>query len=468
MTASGRAGATMTDAAANSPEPRSHAHPSARGTPGGMLPFGDALARVGSTVGPSLAALAVLAGAILGGWTYAPYGLQTGLGIALGAGSIVAMGLALILAARPRGLEGLFGGLDRIYGVHKWLGITALAMMIGHNTLEPELERFVRESGLGDFAGDLGELALNGFIGLILLSWIKRIPFTRLEIPWQIWRFTHRFTGLLFAIAAFHQLAIDKPAGIAPALGLYLNAFSLAGLAAWLFTQFVAPFLRPQGFVLDQLQRHGSATEITLRPTGRALRWRPGQFAFVSAPGAGLTEAHPFTIASAPAPDGHVRFAIKALGDWTRRLPDRLRPGQPLRVDGPYGRFLFRRRVPRQVWLAGGIGITPFLAWAEALTEADRQQIALVWAVTTPDEAFAAERLRAIAARHPGFDLHIVASRSDGRLTAERLAALVPFDIATAELFFCGPTALHRAILTGLRAMGKSPRRDHCEAFELR
>lgn len=419
-------------------------------------------------IGPLLALLAVVAAAWLGLQTYAPYGSETALGIGMGAASIAAMSLALILAARPRLVEGLFGGLDRMYVVHKWLGIAALALMIGHNMLEPELDGFVRETRSGEFAADLGELALNGFIGLLLVSWIKRIPFTRLELPWPIWRFSHRFTGLLFAVAAFHQLAIDKPAGLDGTLDLYLNTLSLAGQAAWLFTQFVAPFLRPRHFVVDEVARQGAVTEVTLRPEGRPLRWQPGQFAFVSATGAGLGESHPFTIASAPAADGSLRLGIKALGGWTRRLPERLAPGQRVKVDGPYGRFVFRRRVARQVWLAGGIGITPFLAWAEALSDADRQSIALVWAVTNRTEAFAADRLTAIAARHPGLTVHIVASAEDGRLTAQRLASLVPFAIGTSELFYCGPTGLRDAVVSGLKAQGQSPRRVHSEAFELR
>lgn len=420
------------------------------------------------SLGPVLVTLIVLAAAMLGLQTYAPYGIGPAVGIALGAASIAAMSLSLMLAARPPLAESLFGGLDRMYVVHKWLGIAALALMIGHNTIEPELEGFVRETRTGEFASDLGEIALNGFIGLLLISWFKRIPFTRLELPWQIWRFSHRFTGLLFAVVAFHQLAVDKPADLSGALGLYLNVLSLAGLAAWLYTQFVAPLLRPRSFVVERVERHGTVAEMTLRPEGRPMRWRPGQFAFVSATGAGMAEPHPFTIASAPAADGSLRFGIKALGGWTRHLPDQLAPGQRIKIDGPYGRFVFRKRVPRQVWLAGGIGITPFLAWAEGLTDADRQQITLVWAVTTRAEAFAAERLAAIAARHPGFTLHIVASAEDGRLTAQKLAGLVPFALRDAELFYCGPTGLREAIESGLKAMGQSPRRVHAEAFELR
>lgn len=418
--------------------------------------------------GPLLALLAVLYAALLGLQTYAPFGTQTALGIALGAGAIAAMSLTLLLATRPSWLEPLFGGLDRMYGVHKWLGIAALALMLGHNTVEPELEDAVRETRLGELAEDLGELALNGFIGLILLSWIKRLPFTRLELPWPIWRFTHRLTGALFAVAAFHQFAIDQPAGLDGRLQLYLNTLSAAGLAAWLFTQGLAPWLRPRHFVLEHVERQGAVAELSLRPAGRAMRWRPGQFAFVSAPDAGLAEAHPFTIASAPRADGQLRLAIKALGDWTGRLPQRLAPGQRLKVEGPYGRFVFRRRVRRQLWLAGGIGITPFLAWAEALTEADTQDIVLVWAVGTRAEAFAADRLAALAARHPRLRVHIVASAEDGRLTAERLARLAPFPLREAQLFYCGPAGLRDAVVADLRASGQCPRRIHHEAFALR
>ena len=75
---------------------------------------------------------------------------------------------------------------------------------------------------------------------------------------------------MLFAVAAFHQLAIDKP---------YLNTLSVLsvlGLTAWIYTQFSAPFLRPRDFVMDQVDRHGAVTEMTLRPAGHPLRWQPG------------------------------------------------------------------------------------------------------------------------------------------------------------------------------------------------
>jgi predicted ferric reductase len=92
-----------------------------------------------------------------------------------------------------------------------------------------------------------------------------------------------------------------------------------------------------------------------------------GQFAFVTFDD--KEGAHPFTIASADHGDSTVSFQIKGLGDYTKRLAERLQPGQTVRVEGPYGRFDIARRDPRarQIWIAGGIGVTPFLAWLESL-----------------------------------------------------------------------------------------------------
>ena len=46
--------------------------------------------------------------------------------------SVICMTLGLLLAARPRSLESWFGGLDRMYRLHKHLGVAALLLFIAH------------------------------------------------------------------------------------------------------------------------------------------------------------------------------------------------------------------------------------------------------------------------------------------------------------------------------------------------
>lgn len=140
-----------------------------------------------SLAGPLLLALPVLLAAILGFATYAAHGQDAAIGIAIGAAGFVAMALALILAARPRALEPLFGGLDRMYRAHKWLGITALATMVLHDMIDPDFDHAVRETSLGDTAKDIGEFAFNAFLLLIAVSLLRRLPFVPIEIPYQLW-----------------------------------------------------------------------------------------------------------------------------------------------------------------------------------------------------------------------------------------------------------------------------------------
>jgi predicted ferric reductase len=198
------------------------------------------------------------------------------------------------------------------------------------------------------------------------------------------------------------------------------------------------------------------------------MRWKPGQFAFVSSPDAGMSEPHPFTIASAPRDTGEIRFAIKSLGDWTQRLPTTLRQGMLVVVEGPYGRFDFRKGRKQQLWLAGGIGITPFLAWAESLTSTEPYTIHLVYCVTTPDEGIGLDVLQKAKTRNARFSFEVVVSGRDGRLTAHRLKGGAPFPITDADMFYCGPVGLRTAMERDLAAMGQSPRRFHTELFELR
>ena len=407
----------------------------------------------------------ILAG-VLGFVTYAPYGFDAAIGIAIGAAAVVAMSQTLILAARPRLLEPVFGGLDRMYRVHKWLGISALVLMILHDQFEPDFERTVRETGLGDFASDAGEFAFNALLALIAISWFRRLPFVRLEIPYQLWRFSHRFMGVLFAIVVFHQFFVDLPTGVDPSLSLLLNVFGIAGLIAWIHTEFVAPYLRRRAFTVSGISRNGDTTAVTLTPKGRAMHWRPGQFAFVRMPEAGLSEPHPFTIASASRPDGKLTLYIRALGGWTRRLPGALREGVSVQVEGPYGRFNFRKGGRRQIWLAGGIGITPFLAWADSLADTERREIHLLYCVRTPEDAIGLEILQAAVGRNPRFSYEVVATARHGRLTADHLIGSVRFPVSDADLWFCGPTGLKDGILKDLRALGQTPRRVRFEHFE--
>ena len=93
------------------------------------------------------------------------------------------------------------------------------------------------------------------------------------------------------------------------------------------------------------------------------------------------------------------------------------------------------------------------------------QNIRLFYCVQQPDAAFTGE-LQALAAR-AGVTLHVIASQSEGRLTAQRLRERAP-EWAAASVWFCGPTAFGQALQRELTAAGLPARRFHQELFEMR
>ena len=380
--------------------------------------------------------------------------------------AFVGMGIAQFLATRPPFIERLFGGLDRIYQVHRKIGIAVLVLILVHYFVTPDFKGLSLTSGLNQLAAMLGEYAFYGFVILLILSIVKIIPRTKIEIPYHLWRFTHRLIGILFVMVAFHQMFIKRPYDGTALLASYLNIFALIGIASYVYTQLL-PWLRTRSYQVFDVVRHEGATIISARPTGRPLRAKPGQFGFFRVNKSGLREPHPFTIAGID-DDGVVRFAIKALGDYTKALREGIAVGDAVTLEGGYGHFNHRRGGKKQIWLAGGIGITPFLAMASRLKGDEGQDIHLVYCVRDRSEAIGLETFETQADKLQNFSFVLHDSTRDGRLDAAKIVAASAFDPGEADLWFCGPPALRAAIEKGLKALGKTPRRVEFEQFQFR
>ncbi|MFO8141684.1 MAG: ferric reductase, partial [Marinobacter sp.] len=156
---------------------------------------------------------------------------------------------------------------------------------------------------------------------------------------------------------------------------------------------------------------------------------------------------------------------------FTRHLSHKIRVGQTVTVEGPYGRFDFNRRnrKSRQIWIAGGIGVTPFLAWLEAIdiNTAPAPEADLHYCTRNAGQDPMVERLRELCQGFHGINLHIHDSSKGEALSAAKLAA-GGHSTAGAEVWFCGPAGLGRAIEQGLRAATFRRSRFHKEAFQFR
>ncbi|MBI3563804.1 MAG: oxidoreductase, partial [Elusimicrobia bacterium] len=172
---------------------------------------------------------------------------------------------------------------------------------------------------------------------------------------------------------------------------------------------------------------------------------------------------HPYTVSSAP--DGPVlRLAIKDLGDATRALQT-VAVGSPALIEGPYG-GLFREPIGTlpELWLAGGIGITPFLSRARGLRPEDGADATLVFCVQDESRAHFLPELRDIAARVPGFRVIPHYFSAHGALDRAFLLSRAP-DLARRVAYVCGPPPMIAAARAALRGCGVPADRIRSEDF---
>lgn len=396
-----------------------------------------------------------------------------------------AMSLTMILALRWQCLESMLGGLDKVYRLHKWLGIAALVASVLHWWLgqgtkwmtkwgwlvRPPRGARPNPADLGLIEGwlrsqrglaeTLGEWGFYLAALLLVLALLKRFPY-------HLFRKTHTWLAALYLVFVFHAIVLTKfdywqqPVGWVMALlmggGIFAAVIALSGrigIRRQVGGRVAARRSLPALRVLE--------TELALDPgwPGHTA----GQFAFVTFdPAEG---PHPYTIASAWHP-GQPRLSIvaKALGDHTQDLLDDLAVGTPVTVEGPYGRFNFDDGQARQIWVGAGIGITPFLArLGEMATRRGNQAIDLFYSTSHKDAAVVAQLTE--AANRARVSLHIIDSSQEGRLDANAICARIP-EWAASSLWFCGPSAFARSLRRELQALGLPAGRFHQELFEMR
>lgn len=391
------------------------------------------------------------------------------------------MSAGMVLATRPAWLEKRFGGLDKLYRLHKNIGIGSGILVFSHWMIEwlpkqlsklgwipprPRGPKGMQDMWLS-LAKDVGEWAGYILLALVVIALIRRIPY-------RYFRLVHKGFGLVYMAAVFHGLMLMPNSFWTQPLGWLTATFAAAGLmAALLSLGNRIGRNRQYSSRIETINRHaGQVLEIVCRPQASWPGHRAGQFLFANfgQPGEG---AHPFTIASAwDVQNGTLTLAIKALGDFTAALPDQIKAGQILTLEGPYGEFNFstQNAVDRnifektQIWIAGGIGITPFLAKLNerasnppAATDTDLFYCT-AQATNFPDHL-------EILCQKAGVRLHRRITSNEGNLGSDQVQACLK---PGTSVWFCGPAAWGSALAKDLINRGLPYSAFHREAFEFR
>lgn len=383
--------------------------------------------------------------------------------------------VAAILSCRVPGVDQPFGGLTKLWKTHHSLGAVSFLMLLVHpvllalaaagNSLPAAAQLLVpmpMRSGPSTWLGWLALLAMMIFLA-------PSFAFFG-EPNYQRWRWLHRLAAVAVIAALAHTFLLARtiPPPASAIIWLLLSAGAIASVAYRLvFSRRVG---RLSYAVENIAAPAGNVVELTLRPFGRHLDYVAGQFVYLTSYDdsltAGYREEHPYTLTSAPG-EPVLRVAIKDLGDATHAMQS-IAPASEVRIEGPYGCFFPRiESGERELWIAGGIGIAPFLGRLRDLTARNQRIDAhLVYCVQDETRAHFRTEIERLVSRIPGAVLTMHFFYRLGPLDAGFLLQHCP-DFAQRHAYICGPEPLlerGRALLAGA---GVARRRIVTEEFTL-
>ena len=387
------------------------------------------------------------------------------------------MGVCMLLALRPAMLERALGGLDKLFYVHKWVGIGAVLLVVVHwlLILSPRtlmawgwVETVARRphgprsggSSLIGVAKEMGEWSAWLMIALGIVALLRFVPY-----GW--FRKLHKGFPVAFLTGAFHSVVMVQKDVAGTPFGLLMWVIAVLGsvVAVYSLVGMIGRRQQYRARVASVSTSEAGVIDLHVAPGADWPGHRAGQFALLTLDAD--EGAHPFTIVSPWTPGAPLRFAIKPLGDYTRTLADRLRVGYAATIEGPYGRFDFGDAADPQVWVAGGIGIAPFMARLEALAArgGEQRNIHLFYSVHQAHEASFPQGLEALC-RRAGVTLHLRVTPRDGRISDGEIGRLAE---QARGVWFCGPAAWARSLRDALqRDFGLPRQRFHRELFEFR
>ena len=398
------------------------------------------------------------------------------LSMATGLVALSLLAIAYVLPKRVRALSRSLG-IDVVLGVHRLVGLSALAFVFVHIVTVLAIDRSnlalldltsAPARARAAVVASRGDAVAGGDIGVAPPA----------DPAYESWRAVHISLAVTAVVLAALHVWWLRHLVLQPRFRWWFLALAVlvvaASLRRWVWRPLSA-WTRP--YVVDAVRRESpTVSTLVLRPSGHRgmRRFRPGQFAWIRLGSTPMGfEEHPFTIASAPRRSGEIEFTIKQLGDFSGGIAE-VAVGDKVWVDGPHGAFSpDHHRSHGLVLIAGGVGITPMISVLRSLAQrGDQRDHLLFVSARALEELLFREEITELADRlrlrvvelldkpHEGW------TGGTGFLDAQVLAANLPRQRERLDFFICGPPPMVTGVITSLRKIGVAPHHIHTEKFD--
>lgn len=373
--------------------------------------------------------------------------------------------LNFFLTVKHRKLEVIMNGLDNQFAVHKITGRVIYSLLLLHIFIGIYRSNF---QNISDFliysntpANNLGILAFWTLTILITLT-------VAIKLPYQVWKYSHKLMILPFLFASLHGAlnALNQP--IFPLTSIYIIVLVIVGSVSYFYTEIYFINFGPiSRYKLKGLSNNKNIIELFVEPISEKVKYYAGQYFFISFPNNTRikSETHPFAISTAPSESS--RITIKIAGDYTESLL-KAQAGDEIKLIGPFGEFHNNnfKEYNSSIWVAGGIGITPFLSMLrERVLNNDQRKVYLVYGVNNEREAHYFEEIRNLVEGKENFKFFEHFSDKEGFIDGKYLKSKTGEDFYLSNIMICGPSKMMTSIQKSCLVLGKKSKDIFFENF---
>lgn len=147
---------------------------------------------------------------------------------------------------------------------------------------------------------------------------------------------------------------------------------------------------------------------------GKNVRFRAGQFFFLTIKVHGVDALHHFLFSCSPTDKGYIAFTKRITSHDFSQALDALKQGDWAHLQGPGSMFTLSRKHSKLGFLSGGIGITPLRSMIRYVVHKKLlYDIVLLYGNSNEKEIAFREELDGLAAEHPQLRVEHILSRPD-------------------------------------------------------
>ena len=358
-----------------------------------------------------------------------------------------------------------FFGMDTIIKFQRKFALITSLFVLSHPILFILSDSFYLKYLTPNFASvsmALGTLGLYIFI----LTGISSILYKR--ISYTVWQYIHIGTYLLFFFGIYHAFKIGSDTdNLFVKSSLY--ALSLGIIIGIIYRTNYKLKQRKNKFTVKGVKWETKDTFTLALNSNNKFVFEAGQFCFLRLNKDKLYARHPFTISSSPN-EKNITFTIKLQGRFTKTA-SKLREGEKVILEGPFGTFTIEDKSKPLVFIAGGVGITPFMSIIrDQLIKKNHQQITLIYCSKSKNHKIFKQEIDCI--NESWFKKIYILSKDEkyldtderGYVSKEIIEKYVK-NISNSLFYICGPKGLKQTAINALKKLGVNKQKIIIEDF---